>query len=700
MPLPNHINLTNTIYLRRKCKLFVERGEGRVKKTLVSSLLINIESLGFTLSKELTSVIATLSQQQLVTFYDQLVIDLKEMVGANVEYKPMYPNFPAQVIEATEAELYFNAFMHYLGDWIGTRILPVYHKTPRDTVGDKIKLKVITLGTQDEFETIFTTLLRAKVAITPVDKLDLAWFVKANKDRIIQLLPKDIPSKENLAIVCAYLVSYTDISLEVVGQYIQTATDVLRLAVALSDGDVSLAENSKFKSFSKTQRKLLLALLEGCEFITEDMLRFKNRWIRLGERLHPFEYKTKYTKCFEAFDIIRNDQPFKTFNGKIESSLLTRDTALTITLLKSRPGEYARRLDHILRRTAHSTAVLATFKEIAPKVSNPVLLQLLAHFKSRTNPPELRTFFPKGNVFQAKAIKYNLPDMREDVCAEVISICKTALIGKYKTLPPLGDCYIDEELKNFTVPFALRSASKALKTIARGSKIDLPDGNTVRFFIWWKDGKHRTDLDLSAIGLDENHKYIKDISYYNLKLLGGCHSGDITSAPDGASEFIDIDKSSFLREGIRFLIMSVNSYTRQPFYELPECFAGFMIRQEPNSGEVYEPKTVVNKFDLTSNANISIPLMIDLLELKVYWTDISLKAIPYFYNNVYHNMSSITIIAKSMMSLVKPNLYDLFDLHVQARGQRVANINEAKHIFAVDQGITPFNIEEIIADYL
>jgi stress response protein SCP2 len=700
MPVTNHSNLNNSIYLRRKCKLFVERGEGEVKRTTISSLLINIESLGFTFSKELTSVIATLSQQQLIAFYDQLIIDLKEMVGASVEYKPMYPNFPWQVMQATDAELYFNAFMHYLGDWIGARILPGYKKEQRDNLGDRIKLKVIAFGTPDEFESIFTTLLRAKVAVTPVDKLDLEWFVQANKDNIIQLLPADIPSKENLSVVCAYIISYTDISNEIVGQYIKTATDVLRLAVALSGGDVSLAENSKFKSFSKKQRKSLLALLEGCKTITEDMLRFKNRWIRLGEKLHPFEYKTKYPKCFEAFDIIRNNKPFTTFNSKIESSLLSRETDLTIVLLKSRPGEYARRLDNILRSTDNSKSVLETFRDIAFNVSNPVLLQLLAHFKSRNNPPELRTFFPKGNVFQAKAIKYNLPELDKEVCSEVISICETALIEKYKTQPELGNCYIDEELKNFTVPFALRSASKALKTISRGSKIDLPDGNTVRFFIWWKDGKHRTDLDLSAIGLDENHKYVTDIAYYNLKSLGGCHSGDITSAPEGASEFIDVDIASFLREGIRFLIMSVNSFTSQPFYELPECFAGFMMRQEPNSGEVYEPKTVVNKFDLTSNSKISIPLMIDLLERKIYWTDISLKANPYFSNNVYNNMSSITIIAKSMMSLVKPNLYDLFDLNVQARGKRVTNIKEAKHIFAIDKGITPFHIEEIIADYI
>ena len=40
----------------------------------------------------------------------------------------MYPNFPSQVMEMEEAELYINAMMHYLGRWFGVRILPNYEK--------------------------------------------------------------------------------------------------------------------------------------------------------------------------------------------------------------------------------------------------------------------------------------------------------------------------------------------------------------------------------------------------------------------------------------------------------------------------------------------------------------------------------------------------------------------------------------------
>lgn len=56
----------------------------------------------------------------------------------------------------------------------------------------------------------------------------------------------------------------------------KTATDVLRLAVALSEGDVSLASSVRFKKFNRAERRFLLGLLEQCGNITEDMLRYKN----------------------------------------------------------------------------------------------------------------------------------------------------------------------------------------------------------------------------------------------------------------------------------------------------------------------------------------------------------------------------------------------------------------------------------------
>lgn len=687
------------IFLRRKKKVLVNRGTGTLPDAYIATLLKNIEPLGYTLSKDLLDLLKTFSIEEVGAFHQDLVDALRKIVGAHVRYEPMYPNFPAQVMKASESELDFNALLHYLGDWIGARILPSYQKEKREPLRDLKKLKVISSGTEAEFEDIFIKLVRAKVSISEIDKKDLQWFINIYRQDIFRLLPDIIPHKENLAIVCAQLLSATNEGVQLVTKYCKTVTDVLRVAVAMSNGDVSLAENTKFKAFRRRERKMLLSLLEPFSHSFDEFIKYKEVWIRLGERLHPFEYKKKFPKCFAAFDLIRNDRPYQTFNSKVESALIAKDTLLATKLLSERPGELARRIDHLLRLSNEPKDILVAFNSMISRVSTTVLLQLLTHFQHRNETRDLRVFFPKGDASKAMAIPYNLPPMDSTIANEVINICRQELIRRFSKLSRLGNVFLDDQLKNFTVPLSMRSASKALKTISRGSRLPLPDGGTIRFFIWWKDGKSRTDIDLSAVGLDEDHNFKELLAYYELKNLGGHHSGDITSAPDGASEFIDFDIDKFISLGIRYVLMCVNSFTQQPFCNLPECFAGFMVRQHPDSGEVYEPKTVENKIDLTANTKSCIPMIIDLKKREIIWADLALTRSP-SVNNVHGNLPAITILNKAMTLLVKPSLYDLFELHVAARGQRVLDRRQANTIFATDDGVTPFDTEKIMADFL
>ena len=146
--------------------------------------------------------------------------------------------------------------------------------------------------------------------------------------------------------------------------------------------------------------------------------------------------------------------------------------------------------------------------------------------------------------------------------------------------------------------------------------------------------------------------------------------------------------------------MSVNSYTQQPFYDLPECFAGFMTRQHPQSGEIYEPRTVENKIDLTANTRACLPFIIDLKEKTVIWTDLAVSNNPSHSNNVLNNMSTLTIMNEAMLSLVKPSLFDLFSLHAEARGELVKTVEDAETVFSLKQGITPFDTDKIVGEYL
>lgn len=695
-------HLNNSVYLRRRNKIFVAGNSSTKSAPLnyVTTMVRNLESLGYTFTQKLIEACAELSIDELVELYSWLSNDLKKSVGAHRVHNPMYPNFPQQVMEMSESELYINAICYYWTDGVWTPPTEVKERFP---LLDNVSLRQIDLGTIEEYNKLFVQLVSANTVWSHDDTVDVASFVIEFGYDISEIIPDIVPQKENAAsLACLLMTLYGADGIEYISRFCKTATDILRLAVAMSNGDVSLAEKTKFKNFTRKERVCLLELVERLGNPVEDMLRWKGRWIRLGEKLHVGEYKTRFPVAFESFDVLRNNVKVETFNGVVEKALLDKDIDAVVKKLSLRAGDFARRLDHVLRSGDSNSYVVAlsAFEQVSSKISTPVLLQVMTHFKHRAERSELRTFFPKGNVAKAKIIENTLLGLPKSVCNNVVKVCEDALIERFKSLPKLGSCYLDEKLADYNLPFALRSASKSLRTLVRGSKISLPDDcNTIRFFCWWKNGNYRTDIDLSAATFDSHFDYQDIVSFYNLRSKDGCHSGDIVDAPDGASEFIDINLSSAINRGTRYIVMSLNSFSQQPFCDLPECFAGWMARETPSSGEIYEPKTVVDRVDLTADTKIVIPLIIDIVDRKVIWCDLALKSHPNYSNTVHGNMNGMNLTLKSFATMNKPNIYDLLALHIKARGKRVKDPAKAKTVFSVANE-TQYCLEEIASEYM
>jgi hypothetical protein len=698
--------MINTIYLRRANKLIVDRGTGpdQLPAAFLATAVKNIESLGYTFSHELIHAVRTLSKEQFEALYDGLIAELKVLAGAHVQYKPMFPGFPKQVMQEEEVGIYRSAIYHYL-----TYNLPEYASVDRPPLTDELNLKVIDLGSQAEFHTLIRQLIQANGSISKADKEDIDAAIECVDAMELEvILPSEIPFKENVGFVVASLLKHEKAHITLISRYFKTATDVLRLAVAWSEGDVSLAEATRFRKFKRRERRLLLGLLEQCVPITEDMLRYKERWIRLGEILHPSEYKHRFIRCAEAFDILRNNKPFTTFNGSVELAFQYPNVWTLIELLVQRPGEFARRLDQLLRLTEYTEYVVLAFGEVIDQVATPVLLQVKNHFARRHEPRELRVFFPKGNVAKAFAVPDTLPEIDAAACEDIVLLCERVLIERFSALPPLGKVYVDTQLQDYLVPFSQRSASKSLHTIVRGSRVPMMEGDTIRFFSWWKEGivdgnaTGRVDIDLSAVMYDHNWQYVEHISYTNLRSskYQAVHSGDIVSAPQGACEFIDLHLPSIVNYGGRYIVATLHSYTNQPYCNLPECFVGWMMRKKPGSGEIFEPSTVVNKIDVTADTQIAIPVILDLVERTVIWSDVSLTRNPQYHNNVEGNQGGMVLMGKAMTALRKPNLYELFMLHAKERGELVNTADQAEAIFSVEKGVTPYDIERIMAEYM
>lgn len=704
------------ILLRRKHSVMFEPAnmayeQSKTEKALVVSGLKNVQALGFTFSKELIEKAFHFTRDEFTAFYGFLIPALKELVGADVTYNPMYPNFPQQVAEASDIELFINAIVHY---WSFGTLIPEYEKNERLPLIDDNKMAVLSVGSHDDLMTIFTNLVESKTSISEQDKEDIETIILACPD-YTTYLPDTIPLKENAAFVGKLIIEKAPIkSADSIGKYFKTATDVLRLVTALSDGDISLASKTKYRNLRRVERRMIMDLLTGCgniTNITEDLFRYQYEWIRVAEILHPFEYKkAKYSNVNAAFNTLRNEKKPLMFAGKVQAAITAKDMREAATLLKARPGEFARQLDKLIRDADNPNYIVNCFKEVATEISTPVLLQVRQHFIGRMendNQP-VRVFFPKGNLAKAMVIRNELPKINSNVCKNVARICREALIEQYKEKDFLGKVYIDEDFKNYLVPFSQRSASKAGKTIVRGSKLPIKeDATAVRGFIWWTNtnktrnswDESRVDIDLSATIYDENWQYVDRVSYTQLHSAKyrAYHSGDITNGGnvngDGVAEFIDVEIDAVAKNAGRYIAFQVYSFTRQHFSTLPNCRFGWMEREDVNSGEIFEPKTVGMKIDLTADSTVAIPVIFDCVERKFIWCDMNLQnASSRFYgNNLESNLHGVTATCYGLTHLNKANIYDLIMMNAVARGSIVTDRNEADIIFSNDTTV-PYEI--------
>lgn len=696
----------NEILLRRRNKILLPKGRGVTSLQLLATMLKNVESLGYTFSSELLDGLQQLGDAKLMLVHEGLLPILKKLVGADVQYRPMYPNFPEEVMQADEATLYLNALVHYASK--GT-LYPRIEKQSRTQLEERPSLRVINEGSREDIAQIFNNLCTSRTSLSQTDKDDMEYLMTRG---FKVEMPDEIPVKENAAFICKlYLDAHQDATAEDLSRFCKTATDVLRLVTAMSDGDISLATNTRYRKLRRKERRLIMSLLNQCDNLEEDMLRYKTRWIRIGEIIHPGEYP-EYCIANLAFSKLRCGILIETFNSRLDAALSAKNYNAALRLLQTRPGEFARRLDYLLRNDTSAVKVLLAFSDVAAKVSTPVLLQVREHFLHRAEEQKYRVFFPKGNMARCYCVQNDLPVIRPATCKMAAELCEEALIEQYKKRCPLGKVFVSEELKKYTVPFGQRSASKALKTITRGSRVKLPlDTNVLRAFIWWTNTQTgRVDVDLSASIFSENWTHMGHVSYTSLRKSKWniCHSGDITNGGPadgaGASEFIDIDLDSVVSNGARYIVFQVYSYTNQSFAELPHAMFGWMNRSNVSSGEIYEPSTVAQRLDLTSESTACVPVIFDCVTKEAIWCDACLTLGGshdcYSGNNLESNLIGVAATCYSIVHLSKPNLYDLFTLNARARGALTESKEDADVIFDVDSGITPFDIDTIVSQYL
>lgn len=664
----------------------------------------NMESLGFIVNKELYEKMAE-DEKTTAKIVEYVIPQLESLKGADVKYNPMYKNFPKEVMEMSEFELYLNAITHY---WSGGKLYPQSTEEKRENLNEDIKLIPLSVGTQNAIYDLFTNLLNSN---TPWSEQDLDDITVLSKELDIKkAMPEYIVNHENMATLAKLLVEENGVkALLDMRNSVKGATDVLRIMnVIHGNGDSTLKNGKiKIKNMKRPDRKIYLELLNGCKNASKEMSQYIEQWTKIEHVLHPHDYKDnkKFSKALKAFENMRDE---KTIYAEKEAAIKSGSFEEMAKFYRKKPGMLAGDLDRLLRSDnvsmLNKTAICELYRDVAKDISPKVLWEVHKHFLGREKEKEtlgnriINSFYKDGTV------KLNIREdtrtpLPEGMCDKLVEITEASLMEIYKDKPPMGKVYIDPAIEGCKIPNETRTASKGVVPMTPGSRLPINENAKIaRGFIWWTNTEkgNRVDIDLSADYYDKNMNRTGGIYYGN---FGGerdvaVFSGDITDGGDfndaGVAEFMDLDLNALKAKGIKYVGFSVRSFTGQPFSELSgHCSFGFMEREKMKDGQIFEPSTVKQKINLSQRATTSVPCLFDVDSREMIWIDApgNIRSC----SNIVNDPTKIQCIKAIDGDIT--NLTDVIKINALARGEIVDNPEEADITFGFDGDVKPTDID-------
>ena len=673
--------MLDTLIIQKTLRVPKPTGTAGEGTTVARQFDVALLSTGFKASRELLEHLSTLAPGVVIDTAVVMLAAVRRLVGDHVEHNVYFRDFPANVPDTVEfwLGLLSTAMVDAGGEPLvdpasmaGVNLLDLpgygaYQHTYAEMLAsqrgfahaDTDRVTVLHLGgsLSEEASRLY---LQFAGSPTPLAEADLELFGLLAAFCADGEQPESIPVRENRAVLNRVRLAHGEPLL------VDTVTDVLRLACAVSGGDVTLQTSTRFVSLARRDRRALLAALDAVVKADprklEDAAVRREEFKRLGERLHPHEYP-QFPDAARVFAVARRQEPCATLTSRAEAAFATGDVVGALRVLKAAPGMLLRNLDRAVR--VADTGVLPAVTDAAaramPGASGRVLLSLREHLGNRDVSDKARVFVGRsGRAWVAP--DFRLPIDRpavDDLCALI-----DAEVGG--RLSQCAHLVVDPAVYGVAVPLSGKTSSTGFQVLPRGSRTPVAASH-LRFFVYWKEAERTTDFDLSALLLDEEFERVGHLSYTNLSGFGGVHSGDITSAPNGASEFIDLD---LRKVKAKYIVPQVNIYSGEGFDEVAESFFGYMERDPDQFGKPFEAATVRMRSDLRGAGRIGLPLAFERGEdgWSAVWLQLTGRGSAWG-NRVEMNRMSTALVAQSILGRRYLTVRDLTEMMAAKAGR-------------------------------
>lgn len=528
--------------------------------------------------------------------------------------------------------------------------------------GQGSKLKILDLWREAEANTFFQNLLSSKTALDATQsdslKLLLPYFSVAAETRI--------GMKETLVLVVdSYIAQGKEAE---AGACFSSPTDILRYLWYKRTGFLQIVEpktimkkdvknnchivrsldlSMTVKERAQKELKLkysrqecarvarwLNALPLSAEKACEIMHPKREMWVRFIRALRLAEYSKKkgFEKLATLLDVFYNER-YSVWQAELNAAYLNMDSEKAFTLLKQRPGVFARSLFAcMLWLGADDT--LSAFKEIIDQVATRLLFTLNTYadlYFSKEGKRSVQTIMgtrveiPKHPLVVESYNEEQLAEMKvkiEDLCLWTIQHQFAKEENKNHFI------YIDPQLYHIPLPIGDRSHNvHDFNATLMGTRFPL-EGNEIRLFMQWgKDlPAQHLDMDLSCRII---YKDRKDICYFGqLTTLGCQHSGDIRSIPDkvGTAEYINIDVNTLRQHKAKYVNFICNAYSCGALS--PNLVVGWMdskykMKVSERTGVAYDPSAVIHQVRITQPLQKGLLFgVLDVEAKEIIWMEL------------------------------------------------------------------------------
>ena len=729
-------NSINSIAIRHFNGIYIAKNTGNnINETLsieeFATLIKKFEGYGYIFSKELAIAI---SKEERNVIIDKLkaVIKVIEDFKSDKNYTVFYKNFPDEVINMSEVDLYINQILHY---WIG--YLPSSNENiiKEDVEPSKlVKSRELNLIDDEMIEKLFIDLLSSNVTLSEQYLDDVCVLTNNKSIKELEKYMEYIQMKETLTTVSSYILKKEGV---LIGNF-KTATDILRLIAKIS-GDELNNKHIHFAYFSRTELSQLMTKLENLQNPMPDIKRYSKPWhtfFKLYAKKINFH---KYPKVRNAVDMLFGDISYMTDRGKINEEIkrlpIMSEEELDNFVKEYIVfyGDYIREILSLLNKAKENQyeELLLGLENCVTKVNTRILFQLYDRIinlkaKDKSIP---RLVNSKGKW---RRLRESI-SLSDELLNRVLQIVEDGIKTQLKEKENLGKIFIDKDYKNIMLTTSEKDSNVSLRPMTRGSRIKFnPNAEVLRFFVAWKNLDEKTlkelntayskldektlkeltpmysrvDVDLSALTFNENLEFNDVVAYYNQKKSGFAFSGDITNAPEGALEYIDVfDLERLKKKGNRYILMQIRSYNGYTFEEINSVYAGVM---ELTSIEAKEKKNmystaITEGFQIVSSERTTNTILVDLKNYEYIWLDMNMDSykLDIFQNALnYEEIPYLNDMLRYFSRKQYVTMYDLLKLNADVRGVLTKDKKEADVIFEKVDNKNNLALADILSNYL